>query len=74
MESEPQALMVVALFQGSKPIAASILQQVLAYIEYIKSHANGAGLADPDVLVFLGWVLNDLGKRESILVSSESRD
>lgn len=31
-------------------------------IEYVKTHANGAGLGDSDVLLLFGWALDVLGE------------
>ncbi|KAL8278029.1 hypothetical protein RQP46_009661 [Phenoliferia psychrophenolica] len=68
--SEPlllQALKTLALFLSSRPVPPSVKQEILAVVEFVKTNANGAGLADPDVLVFFAWVLKGMDQGDATL-------
>lgn len=59
-----KALKTVALLLGPRPLPATNKTEILSAVEFVKNHANGAGLGDPDVLMFFGWVLADIGRGE----------
>ncbi|KAM0753776.1 actin cytoskeleton organization protein [Meredithblackwellia eburnea MCA 4105] len=62
------ALKVFTLFVSSRPFpSASVAQEIQATVDFLKTSANAAGLGDPDVLMFLGWVHLGMGKREEQL-------
>lgn len=59
----------LALSLASRPVIPSVQQEIISIVEFVKTDANGAGLADPDVIMFFGWVLGgiDRGAFESLL-------
>lgn len=58
------ALKSIALAGTHRPVDSQSLRDILNSLEYVKSHANGAGLADPDVLLVFGWILTSIGQSE----------
>ncbi|ORY72573.1 actin cytoskeleton organization protein [Leucosporidium creatinivorum] len=60
------ALKTLAL-AGPRPVSSAAQQEIVTIVESVKNQASGAGLADPEVLQILAWVMGGLGRGEETL-------
>ena len=50
-------------------ISFSVYVAARVFVQYLKTHANGKALGDPDVLIFLSLVLTNIGKGMSSVIT-----